>query len=285
LIARRAVLAQCAQSRAIAFNTGDCMRVSSVAVALAMTVAVAAGIGEAAPIAVGAGVEPIADGCASAGAATTADCGLFSLDPFSATAITGSFDFDNDVALFLFSLTTEATFSAVTSGFEQTGFDAQLGLFYGADTTVGGTLVPAGTIVQATFPGGGDATIPIKGRDLNPAVDPLDYDDVLPDPDFLPTFVLGPGTYVLALIEFPNNFVLGTGTDVDSLASGFASDAEEFRTPCVFSVACEFSLTVTAAPVNAEPVPEPATLLLIGVGLSALTIVRRRRVGARSNHP
>lgn len=200
-------------------------------------------------------------------------CGLFSIDPF-AGPITGGLEFDNDVALFLFVLTSQSNVAAITSGFATTDFDPFMGLFYGADTLIGGTVVPRGTIVEYPDPTG-SASIPARSRDISD----VNFDDVLPDPDLRPTLLLDPGTYILALLQYDNDFTLDVVGGADMLRAGFSRDDNQtFDGGCVAEgTPCSFTLSMTATPVDPAPVPEPGTLSLLILGSAAAAVVRRRR--------
>ena len=262
------------------------MRVSSSVALLASAIVVLSARGsEAAPFVLGPTGQIAGSSCAAVGVvAGGADCGLFTVNPFSPTPIVGGFGFDNDVALFMFTLQSASTFSAFTTGFATTQFDPMLGLFYAVDTTVGGAVIPRGTIVEVPDPLNPGATIPIKGRDVNPDPSAPNYDDVLPDPDVLPTLTLMAGSYVLAMIQYPNAFHLGSG-NVDSLAGGFDLDDPSFQNVnggCVGTNRCNFSLTISATAV--ATVPEPSSFGLLALGVVTLGIVRRR-VHVRSKNP
>ena len=149
--------------------------------------------------------------CGALGGPSTS-CTVFDVDPFTTVPFSGQFEFDNDVALFAFVLTGQTTFSVATNSYAAGGFDPTIGLF-----------LQNGTIVQ----------YPDPNPDPNPAVPVAFYPaygvDVDPDPnnpnydDILPTLLLDPGTYYLALIEY-GNFFKSDLNGLDSLRAGFASD-------------------------------------------------------------
>jgi hypothetical protein len=216
-----------------------------------------------------------ASGCAAVGADGEGwECALFGIDPFAAGVLTGGFENGNDVALFRFTLAAQAGFQVSTSGFADTGFDPVLGLFHGA-----GAL--AGQVVQvpdpAPVPGGPTATIPLFSRDVDP--DTGNFDDVLVNPWFVAStaVLLDPGVYVLALLQWGNEFREPPAGGVASLAAGFLSLDDYYGAGCD-SVTCSFTLAATATPLKpTEPIPEPGTLTLLLLGSAAAGVARRKR--------
>jgi hypothetical protein len=252
-----------------AINTGVRMRVSPQVLVLATGIlALVPRLAESAAVLTS---TTSATSCESVGVQNS-ECQLFTVDPYSGDPIVGTFEYTNDVALFFFTLTTETMLSAFTEGFELTGFDSYFGLFSADD----------GAIVQVPLADDPNASIALKSRDINPDPSAADYDDVLPDPDLFSVVTLEAGNYILALLQFGNDFVLDPTLGVDSLAAGFALDDPFFQTLCADTTSCTFSLNLIATPVDTQPVPEPGTLSLIGLGISALVLGRRRRVGTRS---
>jgi len=199
-------------------------------------------------------------GCSSVLGADAGTCSLLTIDPFSPEAIAGEFAFHNDVALFSFTLTGDTLFSARTTSFATTGFDSTFGVFYADGNR---------SLVQ--FPDGSQFA---HSEDINPDPDPANsnYDDRLAP------FVLGGGSYILALVLYPNDFSHDAAFGLfDSLLAGFQTDADE---PVSCAPSCAFSLDIDATLVdNGQPqsVPEPATLALIASGALAAVVRRRSR--------
>jgi len=194
-------------------------------------------------------------GCGSVLGADTAGCGLLNVDPFAPGTIGGEFAFHNDVALFSFSLTGDTLFSARTTSYATTGFDSTFGVFYAG-----------GTRSLVAFPDGSQFA---HSEDINTDPDNANYDDRLSP------FVLGAGSYILALVMYPNDFRQDDPFGViDSLLAGFQSDLDE---PVSCAPSCAFTLDIDAAPVEgpSQSVPEPGTLALFGSGALA-ALVRRR---------
>jgi hypothetical protein len=148
-------------------------------------------------------------------------------------------------------------FSAATSSYGAGGFDPTIGLF-----------TSTGDIVQYADPNDPTAIYPARGVDIDP--DNLNYDDMLP------MMRLGPGTYYFALMQYPNSFQ-GSG-GIDSLRPGFSFDDDPlFNGGCADNpLRCNFSFSITAHPVDTNPVPEPGTLSLLALGSAAAGLVRRR---------
>lgn len=225
------------------------MRVSGRALALGFLVGVCApSVAIAAPILT---TGSTGGSCAGLVGATTTNCSVFDLS-FS-EVISGQFEFDNDVALFRFTLLDEVLFSAATSSYEDgTNFDPSLGLFHSD-----------GQIVTTPDPEGSVARFPALGQDIDGA----NYNDQL-------ALTLGPGSYLLALYKFPNGARIDEIIGIDSLLAGFQCDAPS---------ACDivpggslFSFSVTSLPVDGNaPIPEPTTLALFAGGAVA-ALVRRR---------
>ena len=225
------------------------MRVFGRALVLGLMVVVCeSGSASAAPI--------LADGttggsCAGFVADSTTTCGLFDLS-FSGTS--GAFDFDNDVALFQFTIPDGAlwSFSATTTSYDGgSNFDPSLALFY-----------TNGEIVTYTDPDG--SQFAAKGTDIDGA----DFDDEL-------ALALGPGSYLLALYNTPNGAIIDFPTGLDSLLAGFE---------CDLAASCDgvpggntFAFSVSTGDGGPAPVPEPGTLTLMAGGAVAGLLARRRR--------
>jgi hypothetical protein len=215
-----------------------------------------------------AGAEPIlleASGTPTSGAPCDASeptwCGLFVVDPGS-QLLNGSFEFDNDVALFQFTLLEQFTFAAATTSYADAGlqgFDPLLTL-YG----------PGG--VQMTAPPDGEVVFN-DDRDF----DTGDFDAQLP------VLLLGPGLYTLALAQTGNNpheslMPLELAFDAaDPLAAAFIYGWTAGPEGNFFGRSGSFAIDLTLTPVAMEPIPEPGTLSLLILGSAAMAAVRRRR--------
>jgi len=189
------------------------------------------------------------------------------VDPTSAV-IAGNLIFDNDVAFIQFVLGDGPfLFSAFTTS-AGAAFDPILTLFG-----------PGGLPMTYTTPLG--EVFPAQWLELAPDVDPA-----------TPALTLeGAGTYTLAISQFgpfDGNFAAG------ALQDGFTQDAFPCFTFDPFAEgACTsgdpnmfgglggpggaFSLNLTLAPADIEPIPEPGTLSLMAVGSAGAAWLRRRR--------
>jgi hypothetical protein len=217
-----------------------------------------------------------ARGCSAIVTAPGADvstCGLFTIDPFAGT-LSGSFSDNNDVALLQFALTSSFLFSVESTSFTAGGFDPFFGLFYGADSAAEGQVV--------RYPNAGE-TYHALSVDV-PSLDGTTYHDALPDPDLQDSLLLGPGNYVLALLQSGNNFqtatfdVAGEPQLLPYLPFGFELNGGFGGIQGCGGVPdpCGFSLSISAVPESAS-VPEPGTLTLLGLGLAAAAIRHRRK--------
>jgi PEP-CTERM motif len=241
--------------RASAMKTLMCTRVCRFAV-LAVTI-VALGPRETAadPLLMGVAGAP----CTGLVASTTQNCGLFALgEPSPTQTLTGSFQADNDVALFQFVLTGAAGVSAFTSG-DATALDSLIGLFSG--TT--GNIVRYLDVAQ--------------GAEVDAENDDIDFDAGNFN-SALPVILLDPGIYILALLQTGNDFTSGVVDGIDSLLAGFSfDDTPDYRGGICAEGGCNFSLSLTVASGETPTsVPEPGTLSLVALG-SAAALARRLR--------
>ena len=111
--------------RASAMKILVCTRVRRFALLALTIVALAPRETAAEPLLMGDAGAP----CTGLVGSTTQSCGLFALgEPSPTQTLTGSFQADNDVALFQFILTGAAGVSAFTSG-DVTALDSLIGLF------------------------------------------------------------------------------------------------------------------------------------------------------------
>jgi hypothetical protein len=177
----------------------------------------------------------------------------------------GSFEFDNDVALFQFTLLEQFTFSAATTSYAAGGFDPLLTL-YGPDGA------------QVTAPPDGEV---VFNDDRDFAAGDFDAQ--------LPTLLLGPGLYTLALAQVFNlphesilPLVVFDQADLQAAGGTYgwtpgADGAFLVSEGNFFGLSSSFALDLTLTPVAAEPIPEPGTLSLLIVGSAAAAAIRRRR--------
>lgn len=192
--------------------------------------------------------------CLSAAAAATIDFGTDLVNPAQA----GTFTSDNDVQVFSFALSQASTVSFTTTSWAgANGFAPNLTLFYGDGSTSG---VSVGDNADVTL-----------------------------------TADLFAGSYWLALNESPN-IALG------KLSDGFEFDPAGSGNPCPTATnnftgsAClgygpsdtafwdsanaqhsgNWALSAVALPDEPSQVPEPSTILLSAIGISAAAYLRRR---------
>ena len=186
--------------------------------------------------------------------APSPNCGLFSVPDLilSPASLSGEFQVNNDVALFEFVLTSQANLTAFTTGASADGLDPFLALF-----------LPTGRIIRYFDTEQGDdvdaENDDVADGDLNAA---------------LPTLLLDPGSYILALLK-SGNTLSGDGDGFDSLLEGFSEDGNPEPGACE---GCSFTLELSATPPPVTPViPEPGTLSLVALGSAAAAMMRRRR--------
>jgi hypothetical protein len=186
-------------------------------------------------------------------------------DP-SLWSFSGSFQNDNDVALFFFVLTEDSRFQASTTSAAAGGFDTLL------------TLFQADPLDNLTYQPGYENDDPPTGGPDAVLFDPLTGEA---------NFLLTAGRYALALTQSANYFEPGRGGfsfDDSPMFTCPAVPAGEMSTCTGFidflgqsrTSAFAGSLTVTPL-VPPEPVPEPATLVLMTTGLAGLVLRRQRR--------
>jgi hypothetical protein len=198
-------------------------------------------------------------------------------DPLTAGPLVGTFTFDNDVALFHFTLDAGLyDFSASTTSYAAGGFDPFLAL-YEAD----GPMV--------TYDDGG---VPVFARNDNAS----DLGDPTPvvDPDALLAFQLTLAVqtqFTLALFQGGNEAIesqIAFTWDDDAFrcATDFADPCTtgsflDFYTGEIRSNTFALDLVVTSA--DTSQVPEPSTLSLMAVGMAGAALFRRRRLRRHSN--
>jgi hypothetical protein len=185
----------------------------------------------------------------------------------SSQLLEGTFAWDNDVVLVHFVLGEgEYALSALTTSFAEGGFDPLMSLYYAA--------TPTDPMLHYTYIGADGGEYSAEN------FDDIDFENGLWDSAL--TFSLTQaGVYTLALTQAGNlhQQELLFDWDADEFRCG-ASIPEICETPSFNGYSSLFSLNVTLTSATAA-VPEPGTLSLIGIGLSALGFVRRR-VGHRS---
>jgi hypothetical protein len=190
-----------------------------------------------------------------AAAASLAHCSLFDIGSPAEATLAGSFSAFEDVALFRFSVSGLASFTAGIAN----GFDGFLGLFDG-DT--------AALESVTYFNSEAEGNVPAQGVELGTQTAPI---------------ALGTEAgrvYILALVMGFNGFTIGDG-NLDSLREGFSADSfVDLQGPCLDAAACSYSVAFTSLLTEQpQPVPEPGTLVLFGSGM--LAAVARARAKKR----
>ena len=174
--------------RAAAMLTKNSTRVCRRSVVLALTMfALGPREAAAAPLFMG----NLGDTCELVPTSPTRDCGLFTIvNPLLSPTVTGTFQADNDVALFQFTLFEASSVTVFTTGAAtiDEGLDPLIGLFH-----------ETGSIVR---------------YDIEPGVQTDAENDDAGDGDFnaaLPAILLERGTYLVAMLQTFNNFSSGLG--------------------------------------------------------------------------
>jgi hypothetical protein len=185
-------------------------------------------------------------------------------DP-GAFSFSGNFEHDNDVALFFFSLSTDAFFQASTTSPAIGGFDTLLSLLL-VDST--GQLARFSPLYENDDPDPGAA---------DRLIDPLTLS---------PQLLLTAGSYALAVTQSGNRFEpqfggftfddtpMFTCAPDDPTCKGFVDFLGESRTS-------DFAGSISIEPLVPEPepdpVPEPGTLALVATGVTGLVARHWRR--------
>lgn len=187
-------------------------------------------------------------------------------DP-SLLSFSGSFQNDNDVALFFFVLTEDSVFRAATTSPVDGGFDTLLSLLL-VDSP--NHLAPVSPLYE------NDEADPGVGDQL---VDPV---------TLTPDLLLAAGSYALALTQSGNRFepLLGgfsfddtpmfTCQPDDPACKGFVDFLGQARSS---AFAGSMSISPNVPEPGPNPVPEPGTLGLLATGLSGVIVRTRRRRG------
>ena len=173
-------------------------------------------------------------------------CSVFALkaraDSFTQS---GVFTDDNQVLQIPFSSTTTQNYTFSTTSYASGGFDPVLTLF-----TSAGTILPG----NANSAGGADAFL---------------------------TDVLGPGSYILTLTEFPN-FSNGTITGATGFTTGAAPSASFIDLVTGNPTTANYTVNYTSSAVSSVT-PEPPTALLLLLPLGGVVVLNRRRLQASAS--
>jgi hypothetical protein len=213
----------------------------------------------------GAAASPLLDQIGASGCTLVADptlCTITVIDSFADMEVTGELVPDNGVALFAFELTDPTTFSVFTTS-ATSGFDPALGLFHGDDSD---PLHPLGNVVTYSNAEG-------EFRAISYDIDTnTNFDAQLLD------LTLDAGVYLLALVQYPNEFKNDVGSLEESLQAGFTCD--DPLVGCAFTGGT-YTFTIDVDDGVPAPVPEPGTLTLMAGGALA-GLIRRRRSKKRN---
>jgi hypothetical protein len=193
-----------------------------------------------------------------------------SADSFS---FTGTFQTDNDVQLFNFTIAAETTVTFVTFGFA-------------GGTNAADQVIPPGGFDPEIWlfdPSGNEVASNDNGTGAEVGIfDEAQLDSYLQQED------LSPGTYTLALTESGNTLVDGL-----TLGGGFNGGGPFNTANCDSNVAfCDFqgdnldgnwALDILGADSASEPgapvgTPEPGSMVLLSSGLACFSWVRRRKL-------
>ena len=208
----------------------------------------------------GAAASPLLDDIGLTGCSLVADptlCTVTVINNFADIEITdGQLVTENSVALFAFELFETTTFSVFTTSADN-GFDPALGLFYGDSD-------PLHSLGQVVTYSNSEGEFRAISYDIDTNTN---FDAQLLD------LTLDSGVYLLALVQYPNEFKNEVGSLEESLQAGFTCD--DPLVGCAFTGGT-YRFTVDVEDGVPAPVPEPGTLILMAGGALAGLIQRRR---------